>query len=996
MISDVTERVSSPVFVGRAAEVASLRTALERAVAGKHSTVIVAGEAGVGKTRLMAELSGHAGHARQIGAITLAGGCLDVGDGVLAYAPVVEAMRSLAGALDEDELARVLGSSRDELARLVPELGTPVVGSGPVAPARLFELLLGVLHRLAERRPVLLIAEDLHWADQSTRDLLGFLVRNLRAGVCTVLTYRSDDLHRRHPLRPFLAELARSDRVERLELGSLGRREMAALLAGITGERPSAAIVAEIRERSGGNPFFVEELVAARREGTALPTALRDVVLARVEALSEPTQRVLQVAAVAGRRVDHQVLAAVSAQPVEQLVGVLREAVAHHVLTAEEGSEFYAFRHALVQEAIYDDLLPVERGPLHAAYARALSSRVQARADTATGAATAAELGQLAYHWYAAHDLGAALLACVEAGQAAEAIYALAEAQQHYERALELWDQAPQAAAQSPLDRVTLLQRAAQAAYLIGEHDRAIALVEVALADIDAARDPLRTGVLLERLARYRWMAGDSARALKTIEQAVSVLPAQPPSQERARALAARGQLLMLTARHREASACCEEAIAVARQVGARPEEGHALTSLASSLGLLGRLEAASGYFEEAIRIAEEVGNTDDMCRARLNFAGALTMYGRWEESTKISLECYRLASRFGAMRTYGRVGLGNAAEALIFLGRWEEALPMLEKIFELEPPNAWAFAALQTRALYLLHRGDLTGARADLSAVRMLDPLEVSPQFARMAVIAIWEGQLEEARAAAADGVAMLADGDSTHLMFEVFQAGLAAEAAIAERSLAQRATDKLAESRGVAQDLLDRARAAAAQVSAIPLAQARLATVEAEWTRVEGASDPDRWAQAAAAWQRLSCPYETAYAQWRHSEALLAAGTSRETGAETLRQSWTIASELGARLLVEEIGALARRARITLADPAGATESVMPSTEPGGGFGLTPREREVLALVTTGQTNSQIARALFISGKTVSVHVSNILAKLGAANRSEAAAIAHRLGLG
>ena len=265
------------------------------------------------------------------------------------------------------------------------------------------------------------------------------------------------------------------------------------------------------------------------------------------------------------------------------------------------------------------------------------------------------------------------------------------------------------------------------------------------------------------------------------------------------------------------------------------------------------------------------------------------------------------------------------------------------------------------------------------------------------MAVLAIWEGQLEEARAAAADGLAMFGDGDGDggYLVIEVFQAGLAAVAAIAERSLAQRATDKLAESRGVAQDLLDRARAAA-QASAMPLVQARLATAEAEWTRVEGASDPDRWAEAAAAWKRLSCPYEMAYAQWRHSEALLATGTSRETGAEALRQSWATASELGARLLVEEIGALARRARIVVAGPAGAPESVTRSAEPGGGFGLTPREREVLALVTTGQTNGQIAQALFISGKTASVHVSNILAKLGAANRSEAAAIAHRLGLG
>src|SRR5205814_1205033 len=294
----------------------------------------------------------------------------------------------------------------------------------------------------------------------STRDLLSFLVRNLRGGVCLVLTYRSDDLHRRHPLRPFLAELERGGRTERLRLDVLDRREVAGLLAGILGGQPPTADVTDILARSGGNPFFAEELLAARRDGTVLPTALRDVVLARVDVLSEAAQRVLRVAAVAGRRVDHQLLAAVSAQPVGDLVDVLREAVAHHVLTPE-GNDSYAFRHALVQEIIYNELLPVERAPLHAAYARALSARMEVR----PGAAGAVELGQLAYHWYAAHDLAAALPACVRAGQAAEAAYALAEAQQQYERALELWEQVPDAAARSPLDRVTLLQRAAQAAF---------------------------------------------------------------------------------------------------------------------------------------------------------------------------------------------------------------------------------------------------------------------------------------------------------------------------------------------------------------------------------------------------------------------------------------------------------------------------------------------------------------------------------------------------
>jgi predicted ATPase len=327
MIGDVARRVSSPVLVGRDDEAARLRAALERAAAGQPAIVLVAGEAGVGKTRLVTELLGLAGG---LGAVALSGGCLDVGDGVLAYAPMVEALRPLAGLLDPVELDRVLGGARAELARLVPELGGQVAGrqaEAPLAPTRLFELLLGVLHRLADRGPVLVVVEDLHWADQSTRDLVGFLHRNLRGGVALVLTYRSDELHRRHPLRPFLAELDRSGRVERVELARLGRRELGELLAGILGEPAPAALVGEVLARSEGNPFFAEELLAAHLDGTRLPSALRELVLARVAALSEPAQRVLEVAAVAGTRVDHELLATVVGQDAEQLVWLLREAV---------------------------------------------------------------------------------------------------------------------------------------------------------------------------------------------------------------------------------------------------------------------------------------------------------------------------------------------------------------------------------------------------------------------------------------------------------------------------------------------------------------------------------------------------------------------------------------------------------------------------------------------------------------------------------------------
>ena len=1008
MIGGVALRVSSPVLVGRAAEAAELWAAFERARAGSPATVVVAGEAGVGKTRLVSEL---VGRVRAQDALALSGGCLDVGEGVVVYAPLVEALRSLGGAVDPAELERVLGGARAELARLVPELGAPgetgvqaVPGAGALVPGRLFELVLGVLHRLAERGPLLLVVEDLHWADRSTRELLGFLVRNLRAGVALVLTYRSDELHRRHPLRPFLGELDRGGRTERLELGRLGRRELGELLTGILGEPAPAALVGEILARSEGNPFFAEELLSARIEGAGgsaelLPEGLRDLLLARVEALPEATQRLLQVAAVAGGQVDHYLLAEVAAQPPEHLVELLREAVAHHVLVVEDSSGGYAFRHALVQEAIYDDLLPVQRPPLHTAYARALAARIEREGD-----AGAAELGRLAYHWYAAHDLGRALLASVQAGHAAEAAFALAEAVGHYERALELWEQAPQAAASSPLDRAALLQRAAQAANLAGEGPRAAALIAQALAETDAAADPLRAGVLLGRLARYQWIAGDTVAAMTTVEQAVATIPAEPPSAERARALAALGQMLMLWSRNRAAQARCEEAVAVARQVGARAVEGHGLNSLGSSLGNRGHLEAGVARLQQARAIAAELGDPDDLCRAHHNLGCIYLINGRYEEAVRAQLECLDLARRFGSVRSYGPVAIAAAAEALLWLGRWEEAERLLDAAFDLDVDPRGMVDPLQTRGQQRVWRGDLEGARADLTWIlerskTSLDPQDDVPAHAWLATEAIWAGRPEDARATVADGLASLAEVDQADLVAELSLAGLAAEAALAARAAARRDEKAHDQASRIAAGLLERARAAAGAdgVAVAGAVRAKLLAVEAEWTGVAGHGDPDHWAEAAGAWDELGCPWPAAYARWRLAEALLERGAPREEAAVPLRQAWEAARALGARPLRAEAEVLARRARIALAPVAAdlAESATAQPPAPGGELGLTPREREVLALVAEGRTNRQIAEALFISDKTASVHVSNILAKLGVANRAEAAATVHRLGL-
>jgi tetratricopeptide (TPR) repeat protein len=796
MIGDVTQPISSPVLVGRAAELARLASALDRAAAGEPCAVMVAGEAGVGKTRLLTEF---ARHAEAAGGTVLTGGCLDVGEGTLLYAPVVEALRSLVAALDRDDLERVLGGARRELSRLVPELGG--LGPEPVAtaPSRLFELLLGVLHRLAERGPVVIVIEDLHWADRSTRDLVGFLVRNLRGGVALVLSYRTDELHRRHPMRPFLAELERSRRVERVSLARLTRRALADLVAGILGRRPPARLVADLLGRSQGNPFFAEELLAARSEGADLRPALRDLLLTRIEALSDAAQQVLRTAAVAGSRVDHRLLAAVAAVPQPRLLELLREAVTHHLLVAESGGTAYAFRHTLLREALYDDLLPGERSALHAAYAGVLAEW-----------ARPADVGQLAYHWHAAHNAGAALLASVRAGQAAEAAAALAEAEAHFSRALELWEQAPEAAARSPLDRPALLLRTAQAAMLIGETDRAVALVHQGLATVDRTAQPLRAAALLERLGRYQWMSGDTAAAMETLEQAVAVAPAEPASPERARCLAAHAQLLMLRARHHAATTRSEQAILASREVGARAEEGHALNTLGTALSSLGRVDEGIAHLHEARRVAEELGDAEDLSRANHNLVGSLLIEGRAEAALAEALEGREVAERLGTALLYGTGATAHAAEALVLLGRWEQAELLLIDEIDLERPaarpiNPVLAHGLLVRALLRLWQGDLPACRADLTSLlahgdRGLDPQMASPLFAQLARAATWGHEPHEARAAVSKGLALLAGCDDAHLIAELCLAGIEAEAARAEAARARRSAERLDDARRAA----------------------------------------------------------------------------------------------------------------------------------------------------------------------------------------------------
>jgi len=982
-------QVTAGRFVGRAEELAWLRDLLARAAAGEPLVALVGGEAGVGKTRLAEQLAAAAGGQ---GVRVLRGGCVPLGEEGLPFAPVTEALRGLAGDLDPAALEAVTGPARADLARLLPGLG----GDGAAAPAaavagagqgRLFELLLGVVERLAAGAPLLWVMEDLHWADRSTRDLLAFLATALRSGrVLLVATFRSDELPRAHPLRGLLGELARNRRVQRLELPRFTRAELAKQLAALAGADPPARQAGDIYARSGGNPFFAEELLRAGDCGPgALPPSLREVLLTRVVQLGHGTQRLLRVAAAAGPGATQPLLAAAAGMDEDALLEGLREAVDQQLLLPEPGGEGYVFRHALVAEAVYGELLPGERADLHTALAGALQAGLE------PGGPPAGRAARLAYHWAAAGDRPRALAASVAAAAAAEQAYAFAEAQLQLERVLGLWDQVPGAQQRAGMDRVSLLSRCAEAAYAAGDPARAVELARQALPLVAEARQPQRAGLLHEQLARYLRLLGDPA-ALGEQQEAVRLV-APTRSAERARVLGSLAHLLVLVDRFAEVREVAEEAAAIASQAGARAEEAIARTALGGALVNLGDPDAGLAELEAAARLATQAGDVIVAVRAIHNRSDGLLAAGRLEEAATVALDGLAEARRLGLTRFYGPSLAGNATEALVALGRWDQAERVSRQGLEAAASDATLIALLPVRAMLELGLGDLDAAETRLQTLRQLLPAPIAeaqkagPLFAGLAELALWRGDLDQARQLVAQATPLVTA--NPRYAAPVYALGLRVAADRAELARA-RHPGQPARDDGTAAVLLRRLGEA---VASFPELAAWHATALAERTRQQGAPDPAAWAAAAAAWQRLGQPYQAAYAGFRQAEALLAGPGDHDTAAEVLGRAAAITGRLGARLLDAELHALARRARLNLAPHAAAPAAGPPP--PAAPLGLTRRECEVLALVAAGRSNRQIAQALFISPKTASVHVSNILAKLDVHTRVEAAAIAHRLRL-
>jgi DNA-binding CsgD family transcriptional regulator/tetratricopeptide (TPR) repeat protein len=919
------------------------------------ATVLISGEAGVGKTRLVTEFTS------AVKATVLTGPCVELGTDGLPFGPFTAMLRDL---VRERGAGIVTGGNRAirELARLLPELpalattGIPEQVDPADARTRLFEGFLSLFEQLAAERPLVLLIEDAHWADRSSRDLLTLLVRYQRSLPNTLLlvTFRSDELHRTHPLRPLVAELDRIDWVDRMELPRLTRDQADDLAAAILGRQPEPRRAQSLYARAEGNPLFIEELLICPDGECDIPDSLRDLMLNTLGRLPEDTQEVLRTAAAApSAGVSHQLLAAVTGRSDAALSTVIRPAVSANVLvTTDDG---YQFRHALIREAVHDDLLPGEHSRVHACFAEVIDAHPEyvppGRAEI-----------EMAHHWNSAHDTTWALISAWKAATKVGSGVAYAEAVTLLTRVLELWDQVPDAAERIGADHVRVMELAADAAKDSGEIQRGLALVNAALKELDSSQDPIRYAMLLERRQGLQFNLGlphDPTEALQMVTD--------EPSEARTRILlsAARCGTIRNGPQYR---LWAQEALEFARQTGDRATEADALitiTLIESDPGAAAETGSELlGLLEQARRIAREAGAWRKVLRAAISESHLLCGAGEYERAAEVARQGIADASQSGVARTSGTFLAINVAEPLHALGRWDEVLQITERALRLAPP-ALTRAWLQImRGRIALGRGDLEGASDLVASVRST----LSG--------ASYEDQYHLALA---------------HLDIETTLAthGRAEAAAVATRVLDRYDTGNarpryawplLVAARAVAHDegLIERLRTAAEKLEVFgPVQRAGQLTFQAS-------DEPSlqAWDAAAAAWSDLHQPHEQARALLAAAHAAVSGG-DRDAAGERLRQALPLATSLGATPLAEQITTLARRLGVPLTDEPAASPVL----------GLTDREHEVLRLVAAGRSNKEIAEELFISPKTASVHVSNILRKIGAGSRTQAAAIFNRL---
>ncbi|HEY6398359.1 MAG TPA: AAA family ATPase [Solirubrobacteraceae bacterium] len=991
-------RLTSSHFVGRVAELAELELALHEAAAKHPVLVLLGGDSGVGKTRLVAELearlaaapNGASGDAP----LVLRGGAVEQADGELPYAPLLSALRPLVRQ-HHPVLARLSKGSRVQLARLLPGLGdedsAPAEQPESSSQLRLFEALLELLDVLSESNPTVLILEDVHWADRSTRGFIAFVARSLRQErVMLVLSYRTDELHRRHALLPLLTELDRLERARRIRLSPFDRDELAEALGDILGDAPSDALVDRLYSRSEGNPLYTEELLAAGLDGRGTtPQSLRDAFMLRIERLPQATQRVIRPIAV-GRALDEPTLVHITGASQESVQEALREAVTQQVLCTGDEENQLCFRHALLREAVYDDLLPGERAELHLALAHAYEDQA-CRVEGIDAERTAT----IAHHYAAAGDQPNALRATVQAALAARDVHAYGETADLAERALELWPRVAQPAETAGVDHVDLLELAATGQSIGGDRARAEVLLQSALAELSQDADPPRYARLLAGLARLQWSLNRQRESVETGRRALALLPADEASAVRASLLAWFARTQTLRGHYRDAVRDAREALGAAIAAGDRVSETEVTNTLGMALVGLGQVEDGLSHLRSAIDLARENDDVDSETVAYGNLADMLAGAGRTSEAVATAKEGLEATPRHGyRYRHWLSVTVSVHA---FHAGDWATSRAHLGPVPSRQLGTLLIFRQLH-QAQLALGEGDEELAEQSLDQIEPLVAVSSEPQYigpfgALLAELRRRQRDLEAARAAVAntlDRVELCTD--DVEQVASVTEVGLRVEADIAQRARDLR--EKADERDAIARARIHMQRLTAAAQDGGPLERAWRSTGAAEQTRARGKNDPAAWEKAATEWDGVERPYPAAIARWRAAEAKVAAG-DRAAAAALAVQALETARQLGSRWLVAELTGLAERGRLDLDQGVASARPALPEEEHEDPFGLTARERQVLALIAEGATNRQIGAALYMAEKTASVHVSRILSKLGVHSRTEAAALAHRQNL-
>jgi ATP/maltotriose-dependent transcriptional regulator MalT len=958
-------------LIGRSEDLAALDAALEDARGGDPVVILIAGEAGMGKTRLVQEFCERA-YAQ--GARVLTGACVDLGESALPYAAVADALR----AAPPEAYLELAPPVRRQLAALIPEASPddePLEG----AQGALFGAVLRMLEQLGRQEPLVLVLEDVHWADPSTRDMLTFLVSGLRqTAVLLVLTHRTDEVGRDHPVRKLLTELQRAPRVQRLELAPLTRKETSRQLTALNGGPMDRVLVDAIYARSDGNPLFSEELLATGAGADSVPSSLRDALLARLDGLPSNAQTVARVAAALGRDVDHELLAHIADAPDHELDDALRACVSGHVLVVDGAGRGYRFRHALLQEVAAEELLPGERARLHRRIADALEAQ-----PAAGGSAGARRLAEIAHHRLLARDAARGLGAALEAARAAEDVHAMAEASASYDVALELWDAVDPPARPAGVDLPGVLERAANCRF-IGTADAqgSLRLLERALDELGDDAPPLRRAGLMTRIGRAHWRATANLDTdLEMQEQALALLDGEP-SQTAALVKSQYASGLMMLGDFERSARAAAEAVEIARAAGARVQEADALVTQFVCAGVMGDEAATRTLIEEARGPVLESMEGSVVRRFFTNSAFVLHGFARYEEGLAVALDGIEAERRAGT-NPHGQMCMyENAAELMCILGRPQEAADLLgDEVGAYSSDTAVMHTA---RGLIALQLGDLRAAETEAArAIAGLDAADVLLLAAvpTLAEAALWNGNVAVALDACARGEAVLVEDD------QIAASSLLAMAIRAQSDGAETGALDLAEARVEADRLLARLERVVNVELCLPEPRARRLSGVAERSRLADEPDPAAWQAVSEAWSAIGRRYEAAHTGWRWAEAIAASHGPRDELERVLSEAHGRAADIGSTHLVEVCEALARRSRLVLPGMKDDDGSAFPD--------LTPREREVLALVADGRTNRQIAQELFITDKTASVHVSNILAKLGVSTRLEAAALAHRRGL-